>query len=96
MQFFAYVRKKIDKRKLLVYYTVVAQMRHNIVCEVSNVGEHISTKKKYTKSRQLLLEWPLKWGIDKATLYRRIADGQSFTIGEIGKIADVLQLSHAE
>lgn len=37
-----------------------------------------------------------KIGVDKATLYRRIVDGNSFTIGEIGKISEVLNLSHAE
>lgn len=37
-----------------------------------------------------------KMGVDKATLYRRIADGESFTIGEARKIADILNLTHAE
>lgn len=37
-----------------------------------------------------------KMGIDKATLYRRIADGDAFTIGEAQKITDILNLSHDE
>lgn len=37
-----------------------------------------------------------KMGIDKATLYRRLADGETFTIGEAGKIAEILRLSHDE
>lgn len=37
-----------------------------------------------------------KMGIDKATLYRRIADGDAFTIGEAQKITDILSLSHDE
>ncbi|MBQ9838976.1 MAG: helix-turn-helix transcriptional regulator [Oscillospiraceae bacterium] len=37
-----------------------------------------------------------KMGIDKATLYRRIADGKTFTIGEVGKITEILNLSHSE
>ena len=35
-------------------------------------------------------------GVDKATLYRRIADGSSFTIGEVEKITEALGLSHDE
>lgn len=37
-----------------------------------------------------------KMGIDKTTLYRRIADGDAFTIGEAQKITDILNLSHDE
>jgi len=37
-----------------------------------------------------------KMGIDKATLYRRIVDGQTFTIGEADKITEILGLSPAE
>ena len=36
-------------------------------------------------------------GIDKTTLYRRFADeGKSFTIGEIGQIVAVLELTEQE
>ncbi len=35
-------------------------------------------------------------GVDKATLYRRISDCTSFTIGEAEKIVCVLNLSHEE
>lgn len=34
-----------------------------------------------------------RMGIDKATLYRRIAHSESFTIGEVGKMAEILGLS---
>ena len=37
-----------------------------------------------------------RMGIDKSTLYRRISDGSTFTIGEVGKITEILQMSHAE
>lgn len=55
-----------------------------------SVGSYI------TKKQTTVAEVAAKMGIDKATLYRRIADGQSFTIGEAGKISEALQLSHAE
>ena len=36
-------------------------------------------------------------GIDKTTLYRRFSDeGKSFTIGEIGQIVEVLELTEQE
>lgn len=34
--------------------------------------------------------------IDKATLYRRIASPESFTIGEVLRISEILNLPHAE
>lgn len=34
-----------------------------------------------------------KMGVDKATLYRRIANSESFTIGEVKKITEILNLS---
>ena len=34
--------------------------------------------------------------IDKATLYRRITSPNSFTIGEVLSIAEILKLSHSE
>lgn len=37
-----------------------------------------------------------RMGVDKSTLYRRIADGSTFTIGEVGKISEILELSHSE
>ena len=37
-----------------------------------------------------------RMGVDKATLYRRIADSSSFTIGEVVKIVEILKLSHDE
>jgi AcrR family transcriptional regulator len=35
-------------------------------------------------------------GLDKATLYRRLADGESFTVGEVQRIKDVLSLTMDE
>ena len=35
-------------------------------------------------------------GIDKATLYRRIAAPETFTIGEALKIAKILNLPHTD
>ena len=35
-------------------------------------------------------------GVDKATLYRRIADSGSFTIGEVEKITSILDLTNDE
>ena len=37
-----------------------------------------------------------RMGIDKATLYRRIAAAGTFTIGEVEKITDILNLSNDE
>lgn len=37
-----------------------------------------------------------RMGVDKTTLYRRIADSSSFTIGEVCKITEILELSHDE
>ena len=37
-----------------------------------------------------------KMGVDKATLYRRIANAETFTIGEVGKIAEILSLTSEE
>lgn len=33
-------------------------------------------------------------GVDKATLYRRMADSGTFTIGEVEKLTSILDLSH--
>lgn len=51
---------------------------------------------KISEKRTSVAEVASKMGIDKATLYRRILDGQTFTIGEVGKITEILELSHAE
>lgn len=37
-----------------------------------------------------------RMGVDRSTLYRRIADGDTFTIGEASKITEILGLSHQE
>ena len=37
-----------------------------------------------------------RMGMDKATLYRRFADGDTFTLGEVSKITEILGLSHEE
>lgn len=41
-------------------------------------------------------EIAVQMGIDKATLYRRIANSETFTIGEVSKITEILGLSHEE
>ena len=35
-------------------------------------------------------------GLNKATFYRRMADGESFTIGEAKQISEILQLTTEE
>jgi plasmid maintenance system antidote protein VapI len=35
-------------------------------------------------------------GVDKATIYRRIAAPESFTIGEALRITEILDLPHSE
>lgn len=37
-----------------------------------------------------------KMGVDKATLYRRIQNSETFTIGEVGKITEILRLTNEE
>jgi len=51
---------------------------------------------KITRKQMTVAEVAAKMGIDKATLYRRIVDGQTFTIGEADKITEILGLSPAE
>lgn len=41
-------------------------------------------------------EVAVKMGVDKATLYRRIADAGTFTIGEVEKLTSILNLTHDE
>lgn len=41
-------------------------------------------------------EVAVRMGVDKATLYRRMADSGSFTIGEVEKLTSILDLSHEE
>ena len=51
---------------------------------------------KIEEKRTNVSEIAMQMGIDKATLYRRISNSDSFTIGEAGKIAEILDLSHDE
>lgn len=51
---------------------------------------------KIEEKRTTISEIALKMGVDKATLYRRIANSETFTIGEVGKITEILNLSHDE
>ena len=41
-------------------------------------------------------EVAMQMGVDKATLYRRMADSGTFTVGEVEKLAKILDLSHDE
>lgn len=53
-------------------------------------------RSKIVERRTNIAEVAAQMGIDKATLYRRIADSESFTIGEVGKLAQILKLSANE
>lgn len=53
-------------------------------------------RSKIVEKRMNVSEVAIRMGIDKATLYRRISDAQSFTIGEAAKIAEILHLTHEE
>lgn len=53
--------------------------------------------RKYISKRDMTVsDLALAMGIDKATLYRRIAQPKSFTIGEALRITEILDLSHVE
>lgn len=53
-------------------------------------------RKKMNDTNSTISDIAEKIGIDKATLYRRMADTEAFTIGEVEKIAAVLGLSREE
>lgn len=53
-------------------------------------------RKCITDKNMTVSDLALAMGIDKATLYRRIAQPKSFTIGEALRITEILDLSHAE
>lgn len=53
-------------------------------------------RQKIDEKRTTISEIASKMGIDKATLYRRIANSETFTIGEVGMITEILNLSHDE
>ena len=53
-------------------------------------------RSKIAERRTNVSEIAADMGVDKATLYRRIADSGSFTIGEVEKITEILKLSHDE
>lgn len=53
-------------------------------------------RKKISERNTNVSEVACKMGIDKATLYRRIADSDTFTIGEVGKIVEILNLTNME
>ena len=53
-------------------------------------------RSKIEDRRTTVSEIAAKMGVDKATLYRRIANSETFTIGEVGKITNILNLSHDE
>ena len=49
-----------------------------------------------TKKGTNVTEVAAQMGVDKATLYRRMADSGTFTIGEVEKLTSILNLSHEE
>lgn len=53
-------------------------------------------RKKMADNNSTISDVAEKIGVDKATLYRRMADTEAFTIGEVEKIAAVLGLSHED
>lgn len=53
-------------------------------------------RKKILEKNTNVAEVACKMGIDKATLYRRIANSDTFTIGEVGKLVEALNLTHRE
>ncbi|MBQ8360264.1 MAG: helix-turn-helix domain-containing protein [Oscillospiraceae bacterium] len=53
-------------------------------------------RRKIEDRRTTVSEIAAKMGVDKATLYRRIANSETFTIGEVGKITKILNLTHDE
>lgn len=59
------------------------------------VNTHL-LRRKIDDRRTTVSEVAAKMGVDKATLYRRIANSETFTIGEVGKITEILNLSHDE
>lgn len=56
----------------------------------------ILLRSKMVEKKMNVTEIAGKMGVDKATLYRRMADAQTFTIGEVGKITEILGLSNQE
>ena len=48
---------------------------------------------KIVERKTSIAEVAMQMGVDKATLYRRIADSESFTIGEVEKLTQILALS---
>lgn len=53
-------------------------------------------RSKIVERRTNIAAIATKMGVDKATLYRRIADSESFTIGEVKKLVQILKLTAAE
>lgn len=51
---------------------------------------------KIAERRTNVSELASKIGMDKATLYRRLSDGAAFTIGEVDKIVEILNLTRDE
>lgn len=50
-------------------------------------------KGKIVENQMTVLSLASKTGIGKDTLYRRMAEGETFTVGEVDKISQVLNLS---
>ena len=78
------------------YYTSVADVRHYRMKEVSILVNTVLLRKQLNKRSMTISDLAAAMGIDKATLYRRIAAPETFTIGEALKIARILNLPHAD
>lgn len=58
---------------------------------------NINKLKGKVRERQMtMLTLATETGISKDTLYRRMAEGETFTVGEVDKISHVLNLSKEE
>lgn len=53
-------------------------------------------RRKISERNMTVSDVAAAMNIDKATLYRRIATPEGFTIGEVEKIAKILNLPHAD
>lgn len=53
-------------------------------------------REKINKQNMSVSDIAAAMNIDKATLYRRFAAAESFTIGEVLKISEILNLPHSD
>ena len=88
--------KVLDNCLSVRYYTDVAEMRQYKRKEVDRLVDTVRLRKRITDQNMTVADVATKMNIDKATLYRRISAPESFTIGEVLKISEILGLPHKE